>query len=324
MMFYYFKKDITMNTVVNIPPPVQVAYHMKMLTRDVPGMIHSIPATKKVIDKNSGTDVKFRRYLRMPVSKVPLGTSGFIPPSTNQAYVDMTAKLQMYAQWSGINEQVLIMNQDAVLNGVVDSLAISRRETEDELIRDMLNSTASRIDCVNGNNGLNPTEITRTDINTVYKALFLANGKSIMDEIGAEGKFGTAPVRKSYWAMGHGDLIGQIDQCTGFTQVINYPTNTQTLPDEFGACGGLRFLLSSKGSKSEGAASDGSDILNVFVTAYEGYGIIGQDGYSSKLVFRNAIHNDALALNYSVGWKMLNAMRIYNDKWVIKFCMSLA
>lgn len=42
---------------------------------------------------------------------------------------------------------------------------------------------------------------------------------------GVEGmdRFGTAPVRDAYFALGHTNLIGQLDNISGFIQKWNYP-----------------------------------------------------------------------------------------------------
>lgn len=80
-----------------------------------------------------------------------------------------------------------------VLNEVSARLGVSLRQTEDQLTRDMLASTASFINCVGGVNGDVPTEITRSDVDTVVQTLLSNNAYTIMDMIEGEDKFGTAP-----------------------------------------------------------------------------------------------------------------------------------
>ena len=60
-------------------------------------------------------------------------------------------------------------------------------------MRDMLASTAAFINCTNGLNGDNPTEITRPDIDTVVRTLRGNNAYSFLSGIDGENKFGTAP-----------------------------------------------------------------------------------------------------------------------------------
>jgi hypothetical protein len=84
----------------------------------------------------------------------------------------------------------MFINQDPVLNQTVSLLAQSMRETEDELIRNMLASTASVINCVNGVNGDNPTELARSDIDATILALLGNDAMMISDNIEGTLKFG--------------------------------------------------------------------------------------------------------------------------------------
>ena len=43
-----------------------------------------------------------------------------------------------------------------------------------------------------------------------------------MTGIEGENRFGTAPVRDAYFGLGHTDLIGQLDNVSGFIQKWNY------------------------------------------------------------------------------------------------------
>ena len=76
------------------------------------------------------------------------------------------------------------------MNEAAKRLGVSLRQTEDQLTRDMLAATAGFINCVAGVNGDAPTEITRTDVDTVVRALLNANAVTILDNIEGEDKFG--------------------------------------------------------------------------------------------------------------------------------------
>lgn len=52
----------------------------------------------------------------------------------------------------------------------------------------MLNSTASFINCVGGANGDNPTEITRSDVDTAIRTLVNNNAYTISDMIEGEDR----------------------------------------------------------------------------------------------------------------------------------------
>lgn len=108
-----------------------------------------------------------------------------------------------------------------VLNELTERLGVSLRQTEDQLTRDMLTSTASFINATAGGNGDNPTELTGPDILDVVRALRGNNAYSFLSGIQGENRFGTAPVRDAYFALGHTDLIGILDSIGSFIKCVN-------------------------------------------------------------------------------------------------------
>ena len=123
------------------------------------------------------------------------------------------------------------------MNECAARLGVSLRQTEDQLTRDMLASTASFINCTGGVNGDNPSEITLSDVQTVVRALLNNNAYTIMDNIEGEDKFGTAPVRNAYFALCSTQLTGNLEAVSSFTQVNQYPAPMNALQSEWGAIG---------------------------------------------------------------------------------------
>ena len=255
---------------------------------------------------------------------VPLGNSGVTPPAQNLTAVDIDAKISFYGTYVQINEQVTLQNQDPVLNECAARLGVSLRQTEDQLTRDMLVSTAAFINCTGGVNGDNPTQITRSDVNTVVRTLLNNNAYTIMDNIEGEDKFGTAPVRDAYFALCSTNLTGNLDNVAGFIQKNQYPAPMNALKSEWGAVGNLRFLVSSIGSVTANASMLGANVYNIPCVGMEAYACIEQDGYSSSFVYRPPMFDGPLALNASVGYKFAEVPRITNDLWVINLRATLA
>lgn len=134
----------------------------------------------------------------------------------------------------------------------------------------------------------------------------------------------TAPVRDSYLALGHTDMIGQLDSVTGFLQKWSYPNQDSTMEPEWGTVANIRYLLSSVGSVASNSSALGADVYNLFHCGREGYTSIEQDGYSASFIYRPPIFDGALALNANVGWKMAEVPQIDNDAWVINLRTTLA
>jgi N4-gp56 family major capsid protein len=187
---------------------------------------------------------------------------------------------------------------------------VSLRQTEDELTRNMLASTASFINSTGGTNGDNPSEITRSDVDVIIRTLADNDAYTIAEHIRGEDRFGTAPVRDAYFALGSTQLIGNLENVDGFIAKAQYPSPMNALREEWGSVSNLRFLLSSIGSVSTGASNLGADVYNIFCVGMEAYAVIEQDGYSAQFIYRPPIYDGPLALNASVGYKFAQVPRI--------------
>jgi len=188
----------------------------------------------------------------------------------------------------------------------------------------MLASSASYINAVGGVNGDVPTEITRSDVDTVVRTLLNNNAYTIMDNIEGQDKFGTAPVRNAFFAMCSTQLTGNLDNVAGFIQVNQYPSPMNALESEWGAIGNLRFLISSIGSQIANASQSANTVYNIFCVGMEAYACIEQDGYSASFIYRPPIYDGPLALNASVGYKFAEVPRLLNDLWSLTLRVTLA
>lgn len=308
---------MAVTTSSSLPAPVQQSFNLKLLSVPVPNMIHKIPAMEEMMPRNGGTTMRFRRYNPLNTALVPLGNSGVTPPSTNLTALDIDAKIDWYGQWVEINEQVVLQNQESVLNQAALRLGVSLRQTEDELVRNMLASTASQINCQNGGGADNPTPISVADISRMTTLLLSNNGYMFTSTIEGADKFGTAPVRNAYLALCNTALTSDLNNLGGsFIPQSAYPSQQYVLESEWGAVNNMRFLVSSIGSVSANASALGRNVYNIICAAKEAYACIKQDGASAQFIYRPAYLSGPLAQNVTVGWKMAEVPRILNDAWV--------
>jgi len=212
-----------------------------------------------------------------------------------------------------------------VLNETASLLAQSLRETDDELSRNMLEATASFINCVNGTNGDSPTELTRADIDAVVFALINNSARMISDNIEGEDRFATAPIREAYWAMCNSSVLPNLENVDGFINTAQYPAQMNTLHAEWCSVGNIRWLYSPIGSVTENASVLGNDIFNCFVTGREAYAVVDQDGASAEFIYQGlGSGNDPLLQRQTAGYKFAQVPRILNDAWIINLRTTLA
>jgi N4-gp56 family major capsid protein len=304
--------------------PLQASFAMRLLSVPVPYMTFGVPCQKKTMPKNGGNIFRQRRYSPLGTAEVPLGNSGANPPPQMLSAVNIDAVINFYGTYVMINEQVTLTAQDRPLNEATVRLGVSARQTEDLLLKQCLESTLASVNATAGLNGDLPTEINRTDIDLVYRTLMGNSAKTFMDGMDGVMKIGSSPVRDAFLALGHTDLIGQIDACQGFTNKWNYPNQESTLESEHGCVGNSRFLLSPIGSKTPSASMLGADVYNIFYCGREAYSSISIDQYSLQFVYLPPPFSGPLCLNSSAGYKMAHSAVVENQNWIIKMRVTLA
>ncbi len=308
---------MTITTTNSLPAPVQQWFDNVLLSRPMPKLIHKQMALKKELPPNSGRIARYRRYTNLQTATVPLPDSGLTPPGQVLNAVDIDARLDWYGTYVTITDQVMFINQDPVLNQTVSLLAQSMRETEDQLTRDMLASTASIFNCVNGVNGDNPTELTRPDIDTVVIQLLNNDGMMISDNIEGSLKFGTSPIREAFWGMMNAQYLDDLENCVGFISQAQYPSNMNVLNAEWGSVGNVRFLYSSRGSITPTASLNGNNVANIFITGMEAYACVELTRATAEFIYTPpGGPTDPLRRLQLGAWKMAQVPRILNDAWV--------
>lgn len=315
---------MSITTTSTLAAPVAQSFSMKLLSVPTPYNIHKIPADLKRMPRNGGTTLRQRRYNPLATAPVPLGNTGVDPAPQNLTALNIDAKMSFYGTYVLLNEQVTLQAQDPVLNEAAKRLGVSLRQTEDQLMKDMLNASVGIINAVGGSNGDNPTNMVLSDITDVIKTLRGNSAYSFLSGIEGENKFGTAPVRDAYFALGHTELISELDGISGFIQKWQYPNQESTLDAEHGAISNARFLLSPLGSITENASLLGADVYNIFFCGREAFAAIEQDGYSAQFIYRPPVYSGPLALNASVGYKFAEVPVLQNDAWVFKLRCTLS
>jgi len=309
-------------TTSTLSAQVQQHFNEALLSTPQPTYIHKRPAELFMLPQGAKT-LLFTRYNRLPTATAPLGNTGVTPPATLMDAVNISADINYYGQYIETNEQVTLQRSDPVLNAEAERLGDALRATEDELTRDMMASTAASVNCVGGTNGDNPTEITASDIDEIVQALIGADGRTFLEKIPGENRFGTGPIPNAYFALAHTDLTSNLRTVTGFIHSSQYPNPNGPVDAEWGSVANLRFLVSSVGSKTLTSSNLGADVLNVFCCAQQAIGCIDQDGYTAEFMYNGPELNGPLRLNSTLGWKMAEVPRILNDSWLINLKCTL-
>jgi N4-gp56 family major capsid protein len=256
----------------------------------------------------------FRRYGTLTAATVPL-TDGQTPPGDQLSVTDFLAQIQWYGDFVTITDQVQYVVQDRVLNEATKVLSLQLGLTIDTLIRDMMVSTSSVINCTHGGNGNTPTELTDEDIQLAVIALRQGNARLMTNPLPGENKFGTAPVRSSYWGFMSVDLQDDLEAVSSFISVANYPNPLNGLEAEWGSTRNVRWLLNTNGYST----SASPPVYSSFILGQEAYGVVRLGAKEAEFIVKPLGASgtaDPLNQRGTVGYKYPFATRILNDNWI--------
>lgn len=300
-----------------LPPQVQQRYNAKLLSTAERNLVHMLFATPVELPDNNGFIDRQSRYDRLNLFPVPLDDSQINPPAQQLNRVDVDCRVRVYATYIVLTRQVTITNEDPVLNSAAARLGQAMRETQDSLVRDQLESSASVINSVGGVNGDLPTEMALSDVDGVVTTLQNNSGEYITTIVEADLKFGTSPVGDSYGCMLTTRMIPVLNNIQGFVRKFQYPNIDKTLSTEWGGVNNTRFFVSEQGSVTPNGSLLGADIANCFVSAKEGYKVVWQAGGKSRFIYLPpGYNNDPCMLRHTAGCSFYQGQCITNDLWV--------
>lgn len=306
-----------LNTVSDLPAGVQAHMDRVMVSQEQPNLIFSLFASKSVMPRNSGKIFKRAKMNKLQTVPTPLGTSGAQPDGQALSMLYMQAEVQFYGTFVEINEQVTLTNQCPILNEAAKVAGICAKETEDELVRNLLVSTASVYLCTGGGNGDSITEWSAEDASKIGRMLRSAAAPTITATVEGSTKYGSTSVRNAYGALAHTDIEPDLEAINGWQEVRNYGQSSNVLPSEIGALKSIRFFVSPLGSITPNSSGLGADVYNTPITGMDSHTIIHQDGYTSRFCYRNAMYSGPLPLNVSLGFLMGFAGLINHDTFIL-------
>ena len=242
-------------------------------------------------------------------------TDGQTPAGDQLSVTDFRAQISWYGSFVTITDQIQFTVQDRVLNESTKVLSLQLGLTIDTLIRDMMLSTASTINCTNGVNGAVPTELTDQDIQIAVIALRRGNARLMTNPLPGQNRFGTSPVRASYWGFMPVELQDDLENVSSFISAANYPNPMDALEAEWGSTRNVRWLLNTNGFNN-GAATP---IYSSFILGQEAYGVVRLGAKEAEFIVKPLGASgtaDPLNQRGTVGYKYPFATRLLNDNWI--------
>jgi N4-gp56 family major capsid protein len=304
-------------SISTLPPQIQQRYNAKLLSTPERNLVHMLFASPVELPDNQGFIDRQSRYDRLDLFPTPLDDSQVNPPSQQLNRVDVDCRVRVYATYIVLTRQVTITNEDPVLNSAAARLGQALRETQDVLVRDQLESSASVINCVGGVNGDLPTEMSLSDVDGVVTTLQNNSGEYITNIVEASRNISTSPIGDAYGCMLTTRMIPVLNGISGFVRKFQYSRIDETLQVEWGGVNNMRFFVSEQGSVTPNASLLGADIANCFCAAKEAYKVVWQAGGKARFIYLPpGYNNDPCMLRHTAGCSFYQGQCITNDLWM--------
>lgn len=306
---------MSITTTGNLGPLILQSLAPAMLYVPTPTMNYITVCDKVSMPANGGTTCRFMRPRALQPPTVQLGNAGIDPPAQVPQRDIIDAQMAFFGTGCIINEQVILQDQEGVLAWVSERLAVAMRQAEDLILRDYIVSAASQINAGGGSNGDNPSNLGMSDFSLVATTLDTNNAYKFMSGIEGELRFGTGPVRSSYFMLSSTELQTDFDGLVGagFLNQWNYPNNSSALPSEYGSAFNIRVLTSSEAPVARAASMNGNDVYYNTVLGKQAITHINQDGYSMNLIYRDPYYSGMLAQNATLAVKFAQAQALTQD-----------
>ena len=147
------------------------------------------------------------------------------------------------------------------------------------------------------------------NVTTVDYAKKKMDAYKFMTGIEGMDRFGTGPIRSSYFMLSSTELQTDFDGLVGqgVLNNWNYPTNASALPSEWGSVFNIRILTSSEAPVARNSSANGRDVYYNTVVGKQALTHINQDGYSMNLIYRDPYYSGMLAQNATLAVKFAQA-----------------
>jgi N4-gp56 family major capsid protein len=310
--------NAVLTTTAQIDPAVQLFYDRTLLEQENPQFVHDIGADTKrrpTPNPNGGTQLKLRRYDRLARATTPL-TEGVTPVGKQLSKNDILVTPQQYGDYITFTDVVSMTVEDATLTVAAQELGFQRQDTFDILMRDILLSTASSTTASTGGTVLN-----KTDIDGVVQTLLGRNAMFFTSTVVASTGVGTSPIRPSFWAIMHTDLIDDLEAVTNFRSTSEYGMQGGIHEAEWGATGNVRWLQTTQADQD----GDSDTFYECLIFGRHAYGMVEIQGGDVKNIVKvagSAGTNDPLNQRNTSGWKSWFGARILNDSWIHKLLVT--
>ena len=266
--------SVTTQTLGNISNENRIFYNKTLLSRLLPNMVFYKYGQKKVLPKNSGDKINFRKFNSLTPATTAL-TEGVTPDGSSLNITKVEATVSQYGDFVQISDKLDMLGIDPVITETAELLGEQGADTIDHIVANIVVSGTSVRYAADRANRLAITssdKLTGADIKKAVRDLKKANAKPLSDGY----YIGIISPEQAY------DL--QADAL--WQDVSKYNGGVNIMKGEIGKIHGVRFI------ETTNLPSFDSDVSFTAATLSSGDSLVGlyaKDGTKTDITQRYTI-----------------------------------
>ncbi len=302
--------------IQNMAPELPLQASEDLLSTPQYNLIHSFGVDLHHAESYVGKTTRMSRFERLSTDGGMLDGSGIDPASEVPVRTDIDATMEIYAKSIVTNEQVVLYENSKTLTKFTALLGQWLREKEDLLMRDLFSSSVSYLNATGGLNGDQPSNISLNDVNNIENILSGNDARTMLTNLDAQNKIGTAGVRDAFIALASTNLQSDLQRVQGVLLKSAYPTQEGIRPEEYCSISRFRFFVSSKGARTPGISLLGRTVYTIPMYGLEAAAKIEQNNYTAVIGYRPPWVVSSVAQNSQLYAKFAMARAITNQNWI--------
>lgn len=325
------------NTYGDLSPRTAAFASAKLLKRGQHLMVTERFGQTDPLQKNKSDTVKWRRYNSLPRASAPLA-EGIPPAGSKLTYTDVQCTMEQYGDFTEITDRVADFHEDPVLAQAMEVLGEQAAETI-EAVRIGFMKAGTNVFYTGAatSRATVNAPIDRATLRKIYRFLKKYKAKEITEIVSASAKISTEPVAAAYFALGHTDLLADLQAISGWTPVEQYSDHMKAVPGEVGKVEQFRFVLTPMFEPWNQAGASGTtylsggvavsvaancDVYPLLFIAKDSYGIVPFQGKRAVKVAvvnpGNPTKDDPMGQKGFASWIAYQTGAILNQSWLVR------